>query len=559
MGIVDKFKERIAAWLNITQMPSRSITVQELYGYEANVMKNRILYRGDPSEIEQFFHQVAHDKVARARFWASSPSKGMNIRKIHSGLPSMIVNTLTDVVIADFLSVDIGNKKGVNEEDVKAWQEIEKENRIKSLLSKAVQEVLVTGDGAFKISFDTDLSQYPIIEFFSGEYVDYKLNRGRVEEIVFYSRYGDEKKTYTLAETYGKGYVNYELRNASGKVVAMDKVKELESLVNVTYKGADFILAVPFKVYDSPKWEGRGCSIFDSKTDAFDALDETVSQWQDAIRLGRIKRYIPESMIPRDPETGKMMSVNPLDNQFTAMRDPMNENGQSRILTEQPVIQYEGYLGSYINNLDMCLQGLISPSTLGIDTKKLDNAEAQREKEKTTLYTRQKILSVLQEVIPELVSVVLNAHATHQRKAPKEYDVKVEFGEYANPSFEAQVETVGKAATTNIMSIDAQVRTLWGDTQDDEWIEKEIERIKMEKGIMVVDEPRPHGFAPEEDMLDDMDRLDNERIDRDGARPVRVNEKEPQPSQSRGNTGGVQVDPMASDSDEELEAVKKKP
>ena len=168
---------------------------------------------------------------------------------------------------------------------------------MKSLLSKAIQEVLVTGDGAFKISFDTDLSQYPIIEFFSGEYVDYKLNRGRVEEIVFYSRYGDEKKTYTLAETYGKGYVNYELRNASGKVVAMDKVKELESLVNVTYKGADFILAVPFKVYDSPKWDGRGCSIFDSKTDAFDALDETVSQWQDAIRLGRIKRYIPESMI----------------------------------------------------------------------------------------------------------------------------------------------------------------------------------------------------------------------------------------------------------------------
>lgn len=44
--------------------------------------------------------------------------------------------------------------------------------------------------------------------------------------------------------------------------------------------------------------------MFDTKTDVLDGLDEVISQWIDAIRMGRIKRYIPENLIPRDPDTG---------------------------------------------------------------------------------------------------------------------------------------------------------------------------------------------------------------------------------------------------------------
>ena len=62
-------------------------------------------------------------------------------------------------------------------------------------------------------------------------------------------------------------------------------------------------------------------------------------------------------------------------------------------------------LQSYITALDLCLQGLISPSTLGIDVKKLDNAEAQREKEKATEYTRGKVIDVLEKIIRKLVEI----------------------------------------------------------------------------------------------------------------------------------------------------------
>ena len=150
---------------------------------------------------------------------------------------------------------------------------------------------------------------------------------------------------------------------------------------------------------------------------------------------------------------------------------------------EAPTINYEGLLQTYVNTLDMCLQGILSPSTLGIDVKKLDNAEAQREKEKVTLYTRDKIIDVLNDVLPDLVKNVLAVYAALYDMAVENTEAVVTFGEYANPSFEAQVETLGKAASSNLMSTETQVDELWGDTKNEDWKKAEVERIKIEKGI----------------------------------------------------------------------------
>lgn len=144
--------------------------------------------------------------------------------------------------------------------------------------------------------------------------------------------------------------------------------------------------------------------------------------------------------------------------------------------------------------LDLCLQGLISPSTLGIDVKKLDNAEAQREKEKATLYTRNAIVEALQETLPEVVSVCINAFNILHSKGAGEVDVNIPFGEYANPSFESQVETIGKAKTQGIMSIERCVEELYGDTLDDHCKQEEIARLKKEQGLMETDEPSVAGM-----------------------------------------------------------------
>ena len=131
----------------------------------------------------------------------------------------------------------------------------------------------------------------------------------------------------------------------------------------------------------------------------------------------------------------------------------------------------------------------MSPSTLGIDVKKLDNAEAQREKEKATLYSRNNIVNQLQKVLPKLVKMTLQATDTLNNSTTQDIDVDVTFGEYANPSFESQVETVSKAKQGGIMSVEASVDELYGDTKDDEWKQEEVARLKAEQGISDMGEP----------------------------------------------------------------------
>ena len=70
----------------------------------------------------------------------------------------------------------------------------------------------------------------------------------------------------------------------------------------------------------------------------------------------------------------------------------------------------------------------------------------------------------------------------HER-IPQEYEASVSFGEYANPSFEAQVETLGKAKAFGIMSIPRVVNELYGDTLTEEEKE-EINRLNEEQGVI---------------------------------------------------------------------------
>ncbi|CAH8715989.1 hypothetical protein [Paenibacillus melissococcoides] len=247
---------------------------------------------------------------------------------------------------------------------------------------------------------------------------------------------------------------------------------------------------MPLAFFRSKKWKGRGKSIFDSKADSFDALDEVISQWVDAIRAGRVQKYIPEDLIPKNPKDGSLMRPNPFDNQFTKLNSVMVEDAKGQITMVQPQILYEAFVASYASALDMCLQGIISPSTLGIDLKKLDNAEAQREKEKATLYTRNKIIERLNEVIPQLVDTVLKVYDTMRNRSAGEYQASVTFGEYASPSFDSVVETVGKAKTYGIMSIEQVVEELYGDTWTDEQKAEEVARLKEEQGLTSMDEPQ---------------------------------------------------------------------
>ena len=480
-ALSDNIKRGIRSWLQIQPSSPYSIQIQETIDFELNAIRNRIWYRGDSNELDQLYHSV-NEYADKHKFWASRCTPGMEMRKIYTGLPGLIVRILSSIVLSDMNDFEF--TLPVQQE---LWKEIEKENKFRKALERSLKEVLYIGDGAYKVTIDTNLSQYPILEWYSGDRIEIIEEHGRLKEVIFKTPYMDHRQQYVLYEHYGKGYIKSELYRGEAQV----DIKSIEATKNISDWEFDkpVILAVPLKVYESTKWEGRGGSIFDGKLDSFDAFDEAWSQWMDALRAGRARTFIPESYIPKDPETGMLLKPSPFDNRFIVGDDDLSENGKNAINTEQPSIPHESYLASYVTALDLCLQGIISPSTLGIDVKKLDNAEAQREKEKATLYTRNAVVEALQETLPDIVSACINAYHILLKQPIEEVKVEIPFGEYANPSFESQVETLSKARPGSpVMSIEAQVEEMWGDSKKDKWKAEEVSRLKAELGIVEVDD-----------------------------------------------------------------------
>lgn len=477
MGMGDKIRMAIRSFLKIEPAQRLSVVVDEEMDFPTTAFCHRLWYRGKAAELNQFYKQMDD---STGRFWGAVPTRGLEIRKTHTGIPKIIVDTLANIVTRDLNDL---NFEKIEQNDV--WKAVESENKLKDLYNRAIQDALVIGDGAFKVSLDASFSKYPIVEWYAGDRVEFKRERGRIREVIFTDEYTSKGKTYTLKQICGFGYVDYKLYKGDTEV-PLDEIDETKGLQPVQFDDS-FMLAVPFMITESERWKGRGASIYEAKTDNFDALDEAWSQWVHAMRTSRPVRYIPDTCIMRDEKNGKMLKPNAFDNQFIEVAGDMSERAENRISTEQPDFPSESYNNTFITALDLALQGIISPSTLGIDVKKLDNAEAQREKEKATLYTRNNIIDAFTPMLQKLIEVVFKAYYTAHMKPLEDIDIDVSFGEYANPSFEAVVETLSNPNTP--MSIEAKVDEMWGDSKDKEWKDAEVKRIKEQQGIVTMDEP----------------------------------------------------------------------
>ena len=114
--ILDKFKRAIRSLLRLDPPQRQTFTVQEQLDFYANAFANRLWYRGSASELNQFYKQLDSDTCP---FWGSVPTRGLEIRKIHTGIPKLIVNTLTNIVIKDLNDIEYEN---VEKNDI--WKSI---------------------------------------------------------------------------------------------------------------------------------------------------------------------------------------------------------------------------------------------------------------------------------------------------------------------------------------------------------------------------------------------------------------------------------------------------
>ena len=114
MGLFQKMNEQIKrgirSWLNIVPSNPYSIQIQEVLDFETNAIRNRIWYRGDGNELEQMYQQNL-EWADRYKFWACKSTPGMEMRKIHTGLPGLIVRILAAIVLTDMNPLTLARMK----------------------------------------------------------------------------------------------------------------------------------------------------------------------------------------------------------------------------------------------------------------------------------------------------------------------------------------------------------------------------------------------------------------------------------------------------------------
>jgi hypothetical protein len=531
MRIQDWIKEKILNYIGVQELQGNPNQERfTLYSSTDELRAARTKeyftwYRGDSDDILDFFtgaewsdfqKSPIYNRNKRDYFWVAS-AKEKNIKRSHSGIPRAIVDTLVNAIGAADITVE--------EQYQQILDEIIEENSMNDVINQQqIPYTLVGGWGAYKIDVDTDISENPIITFYTADNVDFIYNKKRLIGIIFKDFFEKNGKRYVMFETRavkkGNSYITYDLYEIgrSDELFDCDKsvFPELGTLEDKVITGLKMPLAVPCIFFDEVDKDGYGRSIYTGKTDLFDDLDQCISQAANTVRKSTPVEYYPADMLERT-KAGTIKMPERFDRTFLpSPLAAMTGDGQTsgELKTTQPNLNFNQYSDEEHTILGFILTGVLSPATMGIDIAKKDNADAQREKEKITVMTRNNIIARQTKILETVYKLALFMKTYIQNPdliTVKDFDVSVSFGEFANPSFENQLSTLGSALNGGIISPEKFIDLLWGDTLSEQ--EKMVELLYIQKQrqgeqAMVDEMGMNPAKDPNEAMLQELDEGD---------------------------------------------------
>lgn len=502
MFLIDAIKEKILRLLKIDHLDynpnsERLTFITKDDNVDSRHLKEyRTWYIGDSDELTNYYTNFAvygnaeepiYNRNKMNYFWSIAVQES-NIKRVHSGIPNAIISVLTYIVGTPIInSKDEELNKNID-------YLIRKTELLKIINQQQLPLTLVEGWGAFKVNFDKRYSDVPIIQYYEADCVDFVYKSNFLIGVIFKDYYSYKNKNYVLIETRrianNNSYIEYELYKfgKDNEVFKCDvsEIPELEDLQNIIIPNYNKILAVSSKFYFDPLNKNYGRSIFAGKIDLFDDLDQTLSQDSQTVRVSTPVEYYPVDLLERNRD-GKPQMPQVYNRQYVQKMSVPDGDGnfKDNIQTTQPQLNFDKYSQNAKTKLDYILTGILSPATLGIDVSTKDNAEAQREKEKITIMTRNNIIDSEEKIIKQLLTVCLDLQeyintGTISIKN-KEYDINVIFEEFANPSLEQKISSLGNAYTNGLISEEKFLNLLWGNSISKEELEKEKQYLLSQK------------------------------------------------------------------------------
>lgn len=465
-----------------------------------------VWYTGDSDELLNFYTKNGmidynadplYTRNRKSYFWCVSSTEE-DIKRTHSGQPRNIIDTLVNIVGVPKITY--------NQPDIDSnLQRILKDNSFKHLLNqKVLPYTLVEGWGAFKINYDTYLRDTPILLYYRAGDVDFFYKSNQLIAITYRDYYRDRKgKDYILFETRRlerdrntkttKLIIEKELFEMTKsdtilprKLTDLPQLRDVEPVLQInSYNG---FLGCPCIIYEDPTGDSYGRSVFTGKIDLFDDLDQCLSQASNTVRRSTVQEYFNSNYLERDRKTGMPIMPHAFDRKYVMFNGGTDENGssagQAAVQVTQPNLNMEQYDTQAISILLQTISGIMSPATLGIDIAKKDNAEAQREKEKVTIFTRNTIISDLEQILMKVCNELLCAYELMNRGkiTVHEYDgITIKFDEFADASFEKKLETLLPAYQGGALSPELYMELLYKDTLSKDRFDRELEYLMQQQ------------------------------------------------------------------------------
>lgn len=488
MNVLDFFKNKVFKLRKLIRLSNNPNSERLTYinDDEAirinNIRTNKVWYMGNGDELlnwytnQQTYGWAAnpiYNRNKRQFFWGMSINE--MVKRVHSGIPKAIVDTLSNIVGMP----DITGDDRLND--------IFEANDFEFMLTQRTRPmVLVEGDGCWKVNVNEKLSKHPIIEYYGAEDWAPIYRCNVLLGVIFKSYYKDkDNKDLILFETrtlrpegLAIEYQLYRLgKNDELTPISLDTVPELSGLQNSLIENSNCLMAVPVKYYFDPLRPERGKSIYDGKLDLFDFMDEILTQASQTNRVSTPVEYYPVDLLKRT-KNGIPILPKRYDRQYVQVEATLDGDGstKSEIQTTQPDLNFDKYGGLLSDVLSDVLIGIMSPSSLGLDIQKRDNADAQREKEKQTIFTRTTIISCETKALVKLCKILLMTQRYMETGIFKEEDfqISVKYDEFANPSFESELQILGPAWANGEISTERFVAMLWAGKMSDEEMTREV-------------------------------------------------------------------------------------
>ena len=503
---------------------------------KAKLREYNVWYQGDARELLNFYsyHTAVtsnmepwEERNSKSFFWSVSATE-QDIKRTHSGQAKNIIDTMTAIVGVPDIAA--GSTEVENDPVDTRLKLILKENKFAKMCRQIQLPMTMTeGYGCYKIWWDTNVCDYPIISYYRAEDVDFVYRRHRIVGVIFRDYYtvqkGGSTKNYMIAEIRylknKKMYLETKIFDITdgeldSPVIELDPaVDEIPEELCIDKDSLKYevqinkLFAVPCVFYTDNSGMMHGRSILAGKIELLDDLDQCLSQAAMAVRRSTPVEYVNSKYLERD-RNGLPLQPSVFDRKYVLYDGPTTADGTAiganPIQATQPNINFEQYDKEAVAILLQIVNGLISPATLGMDVAKKDNAEAQREKEKITIFTRDHICSTETEIIQELCEQLLIADElirNNNNITKTEYDIHVMFPEFGEDTYEGRIKVLGEQLDKDNVSVNMYLKKLYGNKLKGS--EYENERKYLEERHKPVENE-----GPDEEELQDSNFEDDE-------------------------------------------------